>query len=102
MFTTISLVKIHHHTVIFFLVIRTFTISSLSDFQIHDTILLTIVTCYTRKQMKVDVNLQRWWDGDVEGEATEGHGSNLRGRRHSLSTGGGQILERRDDRSYVW
>lgn len=52
--------------------------------------------------MKVDVNLQRWWDGDVEGEATEGHGSNLRGRRHSLSTGGGQILERRDDRSYVW
>ena len=46
MITTISLVNIYHHTQLqdFFLVMRTFMISSLSDFQIPNTVLLTTVT----------------------------------------------------------
>ena len=41
---TISLVKILRYTKVFFLVVRTFKIYSLSNFQIYNTILLTTVT----------------------------------------------------------
>lgn len=46
MITTVSLVDIHppHILIIFFLVMRTFKISSLNNFQIYITGLLTIVT----------------------------------------------------------
>ena len=43
MITTISLVNIHHHSHNFFLVMRTFKIYSLRNFQICNTVLLTIV-----------------------------------------------------------
>ena len=43
---SVSLVTVHHHTVanIFFLVVRTFKIYFLSNFQICNTVLLTMVT----------------------------------------------------------
>ena len=45
MFTTIRVVNIYRHTVIFFfLVMRTFKTYSLLNFQIYNTVLLTIVT----------------------------------------------------------
>ena len=43
MITTISQVIIHHYGYNFFLVMRTFKIYSLSNFQIYNTVLLTIV-----------------------------------------------------------
>lgn len=45
MIITMSLVNIHHYSYkICFLVIRTFTIYSLCNFQIYNTLLLTLVT----------------------------------------------------------
>ena len=45
MITTVSLVNIHHHIVtVFFLVVRTFKIHSLSNSQIYNTELFVIVT----------------------------------------------------------
>ena len=46
MITTVSLVNIHHHTDLysFLLVIRTFNIDSLSNFQMCSTVLLITVT----------------------------------------------------------
>ena len=44
MITTISLVNITLQIANFFLVMRTFKIYSLSNFQIYDTLLLTLVT----------------------------------------------------------
>lgn len=40
----VSLVNLYHHTYIFFLVMRTSNIYSLSNFQVHIIVLLSIVT----------------------------------------------------------
>ena len=48
MITTVRLVNLHHHTLLnfflFLLVLKTFKIYPLSNFQIFDTVLLTLVT----------------------------------------------------------
>ena len=44
MATTVSLANIHHYAVTIFFCYETFKIYSLSNFQMYNTVLLTIVT----------------------------------------------------------